>query len=308
MNRSGIIVGMGSTIQQASSNVVDLTNTLMGKPVYFYAGKNGLKESDFINAGQVILANCNDSIVGDHTFQNIPMPVYSYYGKNNTFYNISIYNGVYGFFIRMGFNFTISDSIVNTTASSGIYIFSTHNTSLFNNTVLDSQYAIAIIGSVNNTLENNTADKSNHGITLVNTYNSTIKNNTVNYNNITGIYLQASLGNKIIDNYAKNNTCGINLTMSSNYNLVSGNTLRDNIVCYYNDSSCVGNQFIDNTCIVTPDDSNPPDDEPVDIAPPEPEPIDGFNYILLMSLSLIIYVILIRKSKKSRVILPKSYN
>jgi len=307
MNKAGIFIGMFRTVQELSSNVVETNNILQGKPVYYFVNKTNLQKIDFTNAGQIILINCNDSSIEDQTFIDVPLPIYTYYGKNNAFTNNTFYNGSYGFLLRYGFNFSLSNNTVDTPAMVGINFEGTHNCTLYNNTLLRSMYGIAIVGCVNNTLEKNTAEYHQYGIILVNCNNNTLKNNSANHNTDSGIRLQGSSGNKIIDNFAYNNSCGINLTMGSNYTLVSGNTLRNNTACYYNDSSCVGNVFINNTCADTPDDEKPPEDNGDPIPYQPPSLIDGFNIVLLLSLSFMISIILIKKGKKFRVIVTRNY-
>nr|MDO8109516.1 right-handed parallel beta-helix repeat-containing protein [Candidatus Sigynarchaeota archaeon] len=53
----------GSTRIATTSHSIAPTNTVNGKPIYYYSNTTGLKGSDFVGAGQVLIANCNDSVI-----------------------------------------------------------------------------------------------------------------------------------------------------------------------------------------------------------------------------------------------------
>lgn len=91
---SGIYIG--SNREEVISYNIDTSNTLNNKPIYYYANKTNLTPLNFINAGQILLANCNNSKVADLSFTNTGLPILMVYCSNNEISNISIMNEIYG--------------------------------------------------------------------------------------------------------------------------------------------------------------------------------------------------------------------
>jgi len=132
----------------------------------------------------------------------------------------------------------------------GIYLYSSSNNTLTNNTASSNYlaYGICLDSSSNNTLTNNTASSNYFGISLDSSNNNTLTNNTANSNQV-GIYLDSSSNNTLMNNTANSNDyyIGIFLYSSSNSNTLTNNTANSNGfgICL---SSSSNNTLANNTC------------------------------------------------------------
>jgi parallel beta-helix repeat protein len=224
-------INLIGTNQDLTSHSIDTTNTVNNKPVYYYTYSKDLGASDFINAGQVLLAFCNDSIISNQDLSNGTVGVSLFDCKNITIednnitnFGFGAYNGIY--LIRTPFS-VIKGNIINGTSYMGIYTATgCPNNTIDNNIVKNiNMYGIYLTSGHNSTISNNTIyDIGKWGITLTSSENCTIiKNNCYNTSE-RGIYISgASYYTKVIENNFTNNqdygifvSTGKNITISSN--------------------------------------------------------------------------------------------
>ncbi|MEW5937708.1 MAG: NosD domain-containing protein [Candidatus Thermoplasmatota archaeon] len=111
---------------------------------------------------------------------------------------------------------------------SGLIIYNVQNgTITHNNHSSNVIYGIYLSSSCNNRVDNNTIINNRAGINLESSYNNTLCDNIADNNNCT-IQMQSSSDNTVSNNQitsAKEYSDGIQLLSSSNYNLISNNTI-----------------------------------------------------------------------------------
>ncbi|MFX0001152.1 MAG: nitrous oxide reductase family maturation protein NosD [Candidatus Hodarchaeota archaeon] len=96
-------------LQMLASHDIDTTNLVGGKPIYYYANEVNLGSSDFTNAGQVILVNCNDSSISNLDVSYCPIGIALYYcNNNNVSGNTANDNTLYGILLHESSYNTIS--------------------------------------------------------------------------------------------------------------------------------------------------------------------------------------------------------
>jgi parallel beta-helix repeat protein len=176
----GIMIGGGS-LEIWNSQTIDTSNTVNGKPVYYWKNQTGGSVPS--GAGEVILANCTNVVVEN---QNV-----SY--------------GTVG--IQLGFS--SGNIIANNTALSnryGIHLISSNINSILNNTVSLNVIGINFTESNNNIVSGNifNSNGSGSGIQTYYSNNNTFENNKVS-SLYTGIYFVYSSGNTIYHNNISNN-------------------------------------------------------------------------------------------------------
>ncbi|MFX1258780.1 MAG: NosD domain-containing protein, partial [Promethearchaeota archaeon] len=269
MTNCGVDLDLEDT-QYPTSNKIDTTNTVNGKPLYYYTNEIGLKPINFANAGQVILINCNDSLISDFDVSYGTNGLLMYDCNNNTISNVTAsYNYQCGIHLenilndRYNFN-NISGNTANNNGAGivledGNYNIISGNTANNNEEVGivlgDGNYNIISSNTANNTEEEgivlnsgnynnisgNAANKNGgEGIRLSNTNNSVVCNNIANENLEEGILLESCVNNTILGNDLKDNKyAGIYLTFCEDDD--------DEYEHSSNDNTLIGNNFVNNT-------------------------------------------------------------
>jgi parallel beta-helix repeat protein len=206
------------------SNALDTTNLVNGKSFYYYMNETSLKSSNFTNAGQVILVNCNNSRIANLNVSHCSYGISLYYCNNNTIVTNDANSNLYG--IRL------EDS---------------NNNSIYENTANYNFWnGIDLLRSNNNNISGNSIDHNSVGVSLWKSNKTFISENNMRSNSFYGLWLDNSNNNTITKNEAYSNSIGIKLDWS-NYNKVTDNKLIGNEVCF-SDADGVGNIFSDNNC------------------------------------------------------------
>lgn len=213
------------SIGDISSNVIDTSNLVNDKPVYFYVNRDGLLTENFTykgQPGQIVLFNCSNSNVK----------------------NVNISNTSNGMIIHYCFNITIEGSELFNNTMNGIDIQYCENQTILNNKFKFNGFrGISIVFSYNNSIIENSIKNSIIGIYMITCNNNIIENNILKFHSEStdfeesgnGIFLYNSHLNYLFGNIACNNTKnGIVLGISNydemecNYNSIIGNNLSYN--------------------------------------------------------------------------------
>jgi len=149
-------------------------------------------------------------------------------------------------------NCTISANVISDNVASGISLIGVTNQIISGNIVNGNTVGIFLGECYANILLDNTANDNDWaGIVLRYSNYTTISGNTASNNNYYGMVLEDSNYNNISGNTANYNHYGICLNGTinggSDYNIVSGNTLIGNDICFVEDN-CEGNIFENNDC------------------------------------------------------------
>jgi parallel beta-helix repeat protein len=175
-----------------SFNNIDKSNLVNGKPLYYYVDENNLGSADFLNGGQVILINCDNSIISDLDLSHGSGGISLYYCNNiEMLRNDVSYNGYYA-----------------------ISLTESHFNKIYENNASNNENGIWLYNSNNNTISRNIVRNNYREIGSLYTEGS-------------GIFLMESSGNTIEKNYVANNQFGINLR-GTRYNIVHENTVHNN--------------------------------------------------------------------------------
>ncbi len=222
MNNCGLIAS--GTIEMLSSNDIDTTNTVNEKILYYYSDKVGLASNNFTNAGQVILINCNNSLITNLDISHSSCGISLYYCNMNFISGNTANGNRNGITLDYCYNNTISGNTANDNYWNGI----------------DLSY------SNYNNLTGNTGYRNDVGISVWNSNFTTISKNYASNNIFYGIWLDASNNNTISGNSINDNLIGILLDKSNN-NVILGNSLSGNDECI-TEIDCEGNLLSNNDC------------------------------------------------------------
>ncbi|TFF89713.1 MAG: hypothetical protein EU548_06720 [Promethearchaeota archaeon] len=247
------------TIEVITSNNIDITNLVNGNPIYYYTNELNLGHSNFSNPGQVILINCNDSVISNLNISQGSIGITLNRCINNTISNINASDNIfYGISLEICYNNTVSENNASYNELAGIYLYYSYgnNNILRNKVSYNKNYGIALYYSNNTRISKNNASYNEiSGLYLFNSYYNNISGNDVNINNIYGIYLEICnytliTGNTINKNLeigvyllnSHNNTISDNTDTinnnvnqgvfleNSDFNIISGNTIRSNAI------------------------------------------------------------------------------
>lgn len=193
MKECGIRTSYLNPLSEITSHTIDTTNLVNGKPLYYYVNETGLGVSDFINAGQIILINCNNSQVVNLDLSNGSLGITLYYCFHNTLMNNNVsYNNFYGIFMIESGDCTITGNFMNN-CETGIYLSYSNDNKIFGNN-----------------LNNNIRKHGSH-----------LKEGS-------GIYVISSHRNQVLDNNINNNNFGLNFEGDCSNNIISGNNINNN--------------------------------------------------------------------------------
>ncbi len=254
-----IMNGSGINLYEPSLNtyIIEENNLVNDKPVLFYMNLSGLVSDNFSNAGQIILKNCNDSLISglNISFATVGLYVEDVYnitikdslisdnadcgitlfGKNNTLINNIMINNAYGMRLYNNDNWIINNTI-SLSIFSGLYI-EDNNTHVINNTISSSrQMGVSLrITSSNNTVYNNVISFNGiHGIEMGG-FNHTVKNNTFRNNKVIAIRLHGR-NNTVINNNISYNKGGIHIDFYKYWDNANGNLIKSNLISYNNET------------------------------------------------------------------------
>ena len=213
----------GKDIEYWATHTIDTTNMLYDdytsneyRILYYYANERGIRVP--ANGGQVILANCTKMTVTDQNCSDIETGIslvyssHNYIARNNCSSNWE--DGIYLW--ESNFNRIIGNTISDNVFGAGIMLWLSFNNLIEDNVLTGHQHYNIFIHSSNNTLlVNNTSSFSNHGIIIQNSTKCIIENNQL-FENYYGVRLDYFSDNSyIIDNEIRNNIIGIMIDYSS---------------------------------------------------------------------------------------------
>ena len=232
-----------------SSSVPDLTGKVNDKSVWYYENTPVVHLSGESDVGQVILVNCDDSIIEELYISETSIGITVLDSLNCSISENTIIDCNYGTYLYGSSNNTLSGNNANYNNDYGIWLCYSSNNTLSGNKVNNNSYGIYLESSShNNTLTGNNASYNNGiGILLDSSSYTTLAGNTANNNHREGIFLMYSSNNTtLVGNTANNNKNGTFLD-SSNNNKVINNLFLGNGDCY-NETGSTGNLFEGNVC------------------------------------------------------------
>jgi parallel beta-helix repeat protein len=220
--------------------IIDKSNTVNGKPVYFL--KNITGGSVPQGAGQIILINCSkitienqnctDSTNGITIAFSNNVTIRKNTCNNNQYNGILIWNSVYN---------SIENNTCSKNLGSGISVGDWTGVSkenyLDNNVCIDNYVGISVSSSNNNYVHNNNCSKNQRfGIYISGSFGNTLTNNRCGYNELFGIYLEHSTHIALNDNSML--SCGLSIwgfrkNNWNSHNIISSNTVNGKPIYYW---------------------------------------------------------------------------
>jgi len=244
-------------------NDVDTSNTVDGKPIYYWINEQDRTVPE--DAGYVALINCTRITVQNLALFTNKQGILLAYTTNSTITQNTITNNEYGIHFIWSSNNSITRSTITLNYWHGIRLDNSFDNSIVENSITNNGHAADIFvgggvglyeSSNNNIIGNNITNNPAYGISLYQSSNNNISENNIT-NNAEGICLLNSSCNSIVGNNITNNgflypPCemdGISLWESSN-NTISRNNITNNgygiVLNDSSDNSIVGNNITNN--------------------------------------------------------------
>ena len=207
----GCGLAIDGSLVEMRSHIINSSNLVNDKPLYYYIDTDNLGTDNFTNAGQIFLVSCDNSLIFNLTLSNCSTGISLYYSNYNN----------------------ISENIANNNIDNGIYLLYSNYNNITGNTANNNSDGIYLYATYGNALSDNRAsNNTGHGIYLSNSYGWAYEGNSVTKNEVNhnyyGIYLSYSRYDIITANNVSNNQYGIYLTSSSQNNDVSENNISFN--------------------------------------------------------------------------------
>ena len=229
-------------------NSIDTTNTVNGKPAYYYFDKEGAI-IDGLDTTHLTLACCSNSTIKNCNISNGDGITLSL-SNNNSLSNTSILHNYYGIEIDESSNNTLSSMrVLNNTW--GIWIDDSNDNTLSNITALNNGDGIRIGGLDNILINNNISNNEWDGVGLWWGSNNIITGNNIANNSYDGIEID-DFNNTITNNSISNNRIGVHFGEGTpNNNDISNNHITNNYygvyLRYFSNNTFYHNNFINNT-------------------------------------------------------------
>ncbi len=226
------------------SNIVDTSNLVDGKPIYYLVNVPDVDLDSSSNAGTVYLIKCTGASVKDLLLENNEYGICLYRTTNSILENNSLVNNECGIYLQSYSNYNTLKGNKALSNDDGISLQYSRNNILTENTALSNDKGIFLRHSSNNILTENTACSNKAGICLWSSSDhNTLTRNKADCNEWWGIELDSD-DNTLTENRANSNHVGISLEGLRN-NVLSGNVANSNCIGIFM-ACCENNNIIGN--------------------------------------------------------------
>ncbi len=226
MAKNGIFL-TGSFLEQWNTHLIDTSNTVNGKPVRYW--KNATGGTIPTNTGEVILANCQGTVVDNQNASDGSVGIIIGYSSYLTITNnTALSNSFDGIYLYRSENNTIFDNTVSNNGNDGISLHVSHMNDMANNIASrNTRNGISLYSSVQNSIIGNDLSRNGgYGFSLEYSDYNFVTDNDATSNTDIGGYLYYSDVNRVDSNNLSNTGFGLSLS-GANSNSVENNTAID---------------------------------------------------------------------------------
>ncbi len=192
----------GDDVSYCNEHEISTSNTIEGSPISYHANATSLTAASIISgAGQVILANCNDSVLAGMTMTGPGAAFSLLFCDNITLEGNSLEGQFHAIEILSSTTCNVSlNDITGCRAYAIGLVMSHYNTITRNNiTEMDDDGLLLDSSNYNTITGNNITGDGNYGLSLVSSNHNNISSNVIHECNV-NVHLRESTGNTIEQN------------------------------------------------------------------------------------------------------------
>jgi parallel beta-helix repeat protein len=213
MTNHGFNFCVSGSILSHFVNDVDVSNTVNGKPVYYWINRRDLSVP--VDAGCVVLINCTRIIAQKLKLDHNGFGVILAFTTNSTISNVNLISNKIGMILSHSsgnsmFGNNITENLggiwLDKSSSNSVVGNGVRGGMTIDNITLMSTGGICLSESSANSIIGNIITNNEFGIGVDSSSNNSISGNNITANNQYGIYLEESSDNTIYHNNFKNNT------------------------------------------------------------------------------------------------------
>ncbi len=212
----------GDLLSHWNTHYIDTSNTVNGKPVRYLCNQTGGIVPP--GAGQVILANCSNVLIGNQNVSGGDVGIALGFSSNNIITNNNVdFNNALGIILSYSNNNNITNNSANGANyfEIGIHFEYSNNNTISNNSIFNVERAIEVLYSNDNIIQHNLIVNNSHGISLTSNERTQIINNTL-VKNLRHINSHVSTGTIVSNNSITSGNerftvtlpCGIHISKS----------------------------------------------------------------------------------------------
>lgn len=222
-------ITLSGNVTECASHIINTSNKVNGKPIYYYANEIGLEPINFTGAGQVILVNTSKSLISNLEIFNGSTGISLYYSYDNDIQKNNFSYNRYGISLYNSYNNIITENNLNNNFM-GLYFFlNCDNNTIAMNNLTKNYYGLYLTECDNNTiLRNNISNNDPYGIYCSSSTFNNFSYNIINFNGDYGIFLNRyNHNNSLMNNFLNSNkNYGIRITQSDS-NLILQNSINN---------------------------------------------------------------------------------
>lgn len=127
---------------------IDESNTVNGKPIYYWINKQDLSVP--LDASYVALINCSEVTIKNLNFNNNGQGLLLVSTTKSSIIKNNITDNIHGIYLCESTNNTITDNNITRNAANGVYLYYSQDNTFFHNNFLDNTNPVYDVGDLSN--------------------------------------------------------------------------------------------------------------------------------------------------------------
>ncbi len=222
------IATFGEKLEEWNTHIIDTTNVVNGKPVYYWKNRTGGTVP--LGAGQIILANCTNVGVENENISDGSIAIMVGFSSESTIANFTAWSNIWDIDIWMSSNITIINSTLSGSRV-GIYVGYSADTKVIKSSMEQStQSGMFVWGSRGTVVRDSLVVGTTWwaGVDLHDTTDTVILNTTISNGNSVGLWASESTNLQVVNCIISGNREGIRFDRYTRNAMIVNSTISGN--------------------------------------------------------------------------------